>query len=311
MWISTPSTTSPSAPAAEASTSPLSWQFQALARSAWWRGKPMPPEFWALRWRKESWLRALCGQMPEPSAADHGVALWMVSLAASRASRTPKPASSLAKTMSATYGPRPAASLSSQGLGGSSSKTSAACSGAAAWSGSAVTFSVWVGTLRLDYSRRKSAATLRNGSASSSSRWPAPIASDHRSIYATEATHEKNSRPLREVVGRWCAPTVACATGGQISRGGDRQEERLLGGQALHVSSLLAPMTSQDGSNTSPFDRTLNPRFVSELMGWPTGLTDFACSETELSRFRERMRSELLRIGLPPAAPPAQTDLFG
>lgn len=54
----------------------------------------------------------------------------------------------------------------------------------------------------------------------------------------------------------------------------------------------------------------LNPAFVEWLMGWPTGWTAFACSETELSRFKLRMRFALSQL-TSHAAPPAQLSLFG
>lgn len=80
--------------------------------------------------------------------------------------------------------------------------------------------------------------------------------------------------------------------------------------------SLPAPETSTDGAPSSKERRSLNPLFVEWLMGWPLGWTlgvwtGFACSETELSRFRQRMRSALSSIALPAEAPPAQLALFG
>lgn len=61
--------------------------------------------------------------------------------------------------------------------------------------------------------------------------------------------------------------------------------------------------------------RSLNPLFVEWLMGWPPGWTllawtDFACSGTELCRFKQRMRSALSQLASPAAAPPAQLGLF-
>jgi hypothetical protein len=58
------------------------------------------------------------------------------------------------------------------------------------------------------------------------------------------------------------------------------------------------------------FRKSLNPHFVLWLMGWPPGWTSFACSETALSLYRQRLRSELLSLGLPRSAPPAQTLLL-
>lgn len=58
------------------------------------------------------------------------------------------------------------------------------------------------------------------------------------------------------------------------------------------------------------FRRSLNPYFVSDLMGWPPGLTSFECSETASSTWRARMRCALSQL---PShdAPPAQLSLFG
>ena len=82
------------------------------------------------------------------------------------------------------------------------------------------------------------------------------------------------------------------------------------------ASSRHTPKTLMDGAASSDDRRSLNPLFVEWLMGWPHGWTllawtEFACSETELSRFKQRMRSALSSIALPPAAPPAQLALFG
>lgn len=69
------------------------------------------------------------------------------------------------------------------------------------------------------------------------------------------------------------------------------------------------------GAVPSKTGRSLNPLFVEWLMGWPPGWTllawtDFACSATELSLFKQRMRSALSQLASPAAAPPAQLALF-
>lgn len=58
------------------------------------------------------------------------------------------------------------------------------------------------------------------------------------------------------------------------------------------------------------FRRQLNPRFVEWLMAWPPGSTSFACSATAYRTHAEHWRSELSRLGLPPARP-GQWSLFG
>lgn len=64
------------------------------------------------------------------------------------------------------------------------------------------------------------------------------------------------------------------------------------------------------------FRRSLNPIFVADLMGWPDGWTRLAsmnsgCSAMGFTRWRRHMRSALLRLGSPPAAPGVQASLFG
>jgi hypothetical protein len=84
---------------------------------------------------------------------------------------------------------------------------------------------------------------------------------------------------------------------------------------SLEVYSLPAPPTETAGEESSHIRRSLNPLFVEWLMGWPPGWTllgwtDFACSATALSAWKQRMRSALSSLASPPAAPPAQLSLF-
>jgi len=114
----------------------------------------------------------------------------------------------------------------------------------------------------------------------------------------------------------WSTPSVADVMGGRLSRDRDRSDELLMNGQAASLSSHLDQMTYPVGGISSTERRSLNPVFVEYLMGWPLGWTllawtDLGCSATALCHFKQRMRSELLRIGLPPEAPLVQPDLFG
>lgn len=144
----------------------------------------------------------------------------------------------------------------------------------------------------------------------------------------------------------WSTPSVADTTGGRLSRSKDRSDELLMRGQAKalsnalwptptslsfgdshqpgnsrsynltmerssSLSSLLAPETSTDGAPSSPERRSLNPRFVEWLMGWPHEWTSFGCSEMALSRWRQHMRTALSSLASPSAALPPQLSLFG
>lgn len=409
MWLYVPkiSTSSPSVPEAPALISASSWQFQALERSVWWRGKPFQSRHWFQRWNKVSFIRLLCGAMPEPSMAAHGVAQWTASLAASRASLTASPAASREATTPETSGPRRAASLSSQPRGSSSSRTSAACSRrgltkSLARSAYSETFQSLVSRLREDCSRRQKLARATSASASSSlaywmtpragendepveafqarrmrmdlaerigvngtlsiqakefqaSAWPTPTANDwkgsgptlerkdgqmrgDRLDYATEQFWYTPNVPnggrtlgadtgptgitkhgIKRQVGLenqanwWMTPRSHEVGQYQYSRGDRDKPVQTLTGQAF---SLRDQTSEQNGAKSSPDRRSLNPLFVEWLMGWPPGWTlaawtDFACSETALSLFKQHMRSALFSRGLPREAPPAQLALFG
>ena len=221
MWLYVPntSTSSQSAPEAEGSISESNWRFQALAQSAWWRGKPSPSRTWFQRWNKVSFIRLLCGAMSEPSMADAGVAAWTASLAASRASRTAWPVESREVSTNATSGNQHGGSSSSPVSGSSSSKTSAACSRRGLTkslepSGYGETFASLVSRLRSDCSRRRKSARAMSASAYSSSAsatdealaWPTPSARDWKG--ANDILHDRGSKgaPLNEIAKVWATP---------------------------------------------------------------------------------------------------------
>lgn len=119
--------------------------------------------------------------------------------------------------------------------------------------------------------------------------------------------------PLPAQTVQWMTPRSHEVGNYQYSRGDKTKPVLTLTGQA---SSLPVLMTVKTGKPHSKDRRSLNPLFVEWLMGWPPGWTllawtDFACSETELSAWKRRMRCALLQLGLPPEAPPAQLALFG
>lgn len=419
MWLYVPiaSTSSASAQVEADLTSVSSWQFQALEASAWWRGKPSASRNWFQRCSKVSWLRLLCGAMPEPSTAELGVAQWTASLVASRASLIALPESGLSEKTRATSGQQPGASSCSRVPGSSSSRTSPACSPVEVLSEFTETWADLVLRVRSDCSRRRKSARAMNASAPLSSAWPTPVAQDdnkspeaHMAMkarmkggarntitslnvlvkawptpnaldgekapkqfaggnlslpetarqwstprasdgekggpnqsfgaggmplpaqtaqWATPAatdgtrgadmarrdTGQPNSN-LPTQIAKWSTPSVADVQGGRMTRSKERSDEMLLNGQAdALTSSLQDQIIYPVGETSSHPRRSLNPLFVEWLMGWPPGWTllawtDFACSATELSRFKQRMRSALSQLASPPAAPPAQLSLL-
>lgn len=120
--------------------------------------------------------------------------------------------------------------------------------------------------------------------------WPTPRASEREQSNSADS-HEALSLRVKS----WQTPTTSCASGGQANRGGDRQEELLLAGQAR---GLLVPETETPGPESSPSTRSslrLSPRFVEWLMGfpdhWSIASTGSAASATPSSRTRRNSRS--------------------
>lgn len=93
----------------------------------------------------------------------------------------------------------------------------------------------------------------------------------------------------------WATPEVACALGGHLSRGGDRKDELLLGGQVkANPGRAFATPRAEDSqcagrrrgretsdtlyaqtvTDTQSVPGSLNPDWVSWLMGWPVGWED-------------------------------------
>lgn len=139
--------------------------------------------------------------------------------------------------------------------------------------------------------------------------WSTPRASDAEKG-APNQSFGAGGIPLPAQAMQWQTPSADSFR----SRGGDRKDEMGLDQQAR--SFLPVRPIYPAGGVSSKERRSLNPLFVEWLMGWPPGWTllawtDFACSATALSHFKQRMRSELSRLGLPQAAPSAQLGLFG
>lgn len=116
--------------------------------------------------------------------------------------------------------------------------------------------------------------------------------------------------PLPAMASQW--PTPTSLSFGDSHQPGNSRSHNLTMELA---SSLPVPAIDPHGEASQPNGQTssrpqLNPAFVEWLMGWPPGWTSFACSETEWSRFKQRMRSAFLSMPTLAPAPPSQPDLF-
>jgi hypothetical protein len=152
--------------------------------------------------------------------------------------------------------------------------------------------------------------------------WPTPRAKEDGEYQYSQGDKTKPVPTLSGAAQNWSTPSVADTTGSRKCRSGDRSSELLLNGQAETislVSSLPDRPISTVGEESSRIPRSLNPLFVEWLMGWLRGWTLLAltppasnacaCSATELSLWKQRMRSALLQLGLPEEVP-VQQRLF-
>ena len=88
--------------------------------------------------------------------------------------------------------------------------------------------------------------------------WATPTARDWKSGQASEATMARNSRPLNEQVANW--PTPGAQDGGRGPRSREAREAREAKGKQIDLVDMIP------GS--------LNPAWVSQLMGFPDGWLD-------------------------------------
>jgi hypothetical protein len=161
--------------------------------------------------------------------------------------------------------------------------------------------------------------------AQQTTQWNTPRASDGEKGGPNQSFTDGEGQPLPAQAAQWQTPSVAMTEGGQTSRSGDRRDELLLPSQAKDLSMRQDQENSTDGAPSSHAGRSLNPLFVELLMSWPPGWTlllstvstAFVCSEMAFTLWKARMRSELLRLGSPPAPPlakapkPPEPEQFG
>tara|TARA_R110002020_G_scaffold459252_1_gene677206 strand:+ start:2676 stop:4136 length:1461 start_codon:yes stop_codon:yes gene_type:complete len=89
LWLYIPGAkpTSVSTPEAVDLTSASSWQIQQLSQSFTWSEKFTQPRSWWTIYKREYWMRRLCGLIPEPSTANHSLIKWIGSLVDSPVNR--------------------------------------------------------------------------------------------------------------------------------------------------------------------------------------------------------------------------------
>lgn len=234
----------------------------------------MPAQSWQRVWKKEGWIRRLCGRILEPSMAAHGVESWISSLRATRVNPSATPGYNSERTIPGIFGSTSGESSNSAARQQSSSKTWGRIF-ASASTLSDETWKDWVTALRLDCAARwKSARRTRNGN--DSLLWPTTTTTDWKASGAmgySTASGRHSGKTLTDVArDLWATPTAWDGKDGACAEF-NGPTNALLGRQVLR--------TAWAGENTSQNGWVLNPRFAEILMGWPIGWTDLGSQGTE------------------------------
>lgn len=179
----------------------------ALAPSASWRTKSLPPARWSQAWKRNSWMTRLSGLTCEPSTAQRGADEWTASLAATRASRSQSQGSGEEPTTPGTSGPPSQTSSGQLSLDGAFSRTSAVICD---WDSekSPKSFETWATALRRHCGARRKSALLTAANASSS--WPTPTRRDEASTgaqgYSSPGHHSGTT--LTDAIRQWPTPAA-------------------------------------------------------------------------------------------------------
>lgn len=277
MWILVPRV-SPSAQASEDWTSPPKWSLE-LAESVTWRGKQRASSSWLRAWKKGGWIRRLFTRMPEPSMADRGVAEWISSLPATRASHLALPARDSQKQTQGTSGQTSSGSSVRYSQPSLFSRTSKDTSSEASEL-SSVTLTNW-GSMRNGEFIQQPKPDTRTVATGSSS-WPTPRAITGGAESAQRKQELGRTRSggsdLQAEAQNWATPTARDYKDG-ADPSPNAPTNALLGRQAPRVTGQMSPSST---------GRRLNPWFVEWLMSFPAGWTVCEHSET-LSAQRKQL----------------------
>jgi hypothetical protein len=267
-------------------------------KSLTWRGKHSVRRTWSQRWKKVSWLQHLCSRTLEPSHTASFVDAWTSSLEGSLVShlallglnkewKTLVTCSPTSQEESDSASPQLSFSKMLKESSAPKQPTASQFSDM-----SCESWNQWVTRQRQDCLQRVKLGRLINGSACLS--WATPNTLDHLAQRSPEAlqkqfetTRKGRTQPanLREQVHPENWPTATTRMhkggyqGGRIRNGKVSLDTLDVAVQAYSKGGLLDPTKS----STSGKSHELNPAWVEQLMGIPTGWTDLGSWGTESS----------------------------
>jgi|SRR5579884_658548 len=248
-WLFVPGLVAESSPCASRWATPIAVSSTSSAKltpqPASWRG-----------WRTRPWIQLLSGTMSEPSEADRGVARWISSLRASRASHTAAPASGGTPPTSAGSGRTSLGSFARLSPDGSSWRTCLPLFGADSTSFSGIW--PYAGSMRSGtcFRQRKSARrTFANASLywptpkrDAASWWPTPMACATPRINRSPS-HGARERPTLALAATlWPTPTVGDSDRASLTFGHGEGNPTLVGAAMLWPTPTRMDAAMSGGS---------------------------------------------------------------
>ncbi len=228
---------------------------QICERSLTWRGKDSLSRTWLQRWKRENWMQHLSSRTLRPSLTGSFVDAWTSSLADSRANHSVLPESVTALKIRDTSSRTSQTESESANLELFSSKTLKESSQPRQQtenqfsSMSSESWKAWVIEQRREYSVRLKSARLTRESESSSLAWPTATARDWKGC--GNATTRKDGK------------------------------HRIDNLEAVIKYGLQDQANSNTNGKSQESQGKLNPDWVEQLMGLPTGWTDLGSWATE------------------------------
>lgn len=319
MWLFIPSACVPESAAS-------TWDSKALERlaaSATSSGKHFRPHVWSRRCKEASWPKLLSGVTYEPLMLQRGVAAWISSLAATRASRFHSPDSAKASTTRDTFGPKSCGSTATPAPDTCSARTSPDTFRL----GSPMFLPTLPKWGRLSNGACSARPMLEHRtSASGCSSWPTATVSDAASAarHTTKTVVMHSGTSLTDAIRQWPKPDASVAQNGETPKTWLERRERIkakgyngngvgipltiaaamwskptvnsaknLAGpaqfkrnsQSLDVQASLHNHTITNDGGDGLQKAVLNPLFVEALMGFPIGWTD--CEHLEMPSCRK------------------------
>lgn len=256
MWIYVPGTTSSrSVVESQDLISVSNWRFRWLERFATSREKYSAAPTWYRRWKKESWMKLLCGRMSGLSTANRGMVWWMGFMEDTHVSPSQSLERGEGRRTQGISGPTSQESSERSDLSGASSRTSETIYDSDL-SKCGMTFKGWVTQLGRDCLARRKLGQAIGGNGCSS--WPTTRVSKGNGPSRRDIQLGNPKKKIETEAVIWMTPTKRDHKDGDCREVNVRVNS-LLGRQVLMEDGQ---QSSKSGPNLPQLWRTPNSHLI-------------------------------------------------